>query len=101
DGTGGQDSHSVSLCAGQDPMRNESTTPSATQGASSSQREPITPTLNSSSHLPEPSPTDEKSPLTVAAFGVISFVVILIVVVIILVSVVSLRFKCNHSKESE
>lgn len=33
--------------------------------------------------------------------GVISFVVILIVVVIILVSVVSLRFKCNHSKDSE
>nr|XP_031361874.1 endothelial cell-specific chemotaxis regulator isoform X1 [Lonchura striata domestica] len=89
---------------GQDPMRNESTTASATQGASSSQRgasEPITPTPNSSSQLPEPTPTDEKSPLTVAAFGVISFVVILIVVVIILVSVVSLRFKCNHSKDSE
>uniref|UniRef100_A0A674G761 Endothelial cell surface expressed chemotaxis and apoptosis regulator n=1 Tax=Taeniopygia guttata TaxID=59729 RepID=A0A674G761_TAEGU len=63
--------------------------------------EPITPTPNSSSQLPEPTPTDEKSPLTVAAFGVISFVVILIVVVIILVSVVSLRFKCNHSKDSE
>ncbi|XP_064243522.1 endothelial cell-specific chemotaxis regulator isoform X1 [Passer domesticus] len=89
---------------GQDPMRNESTTTSATQGASSSQRgtsKPITPTPNSSSQLPEPTPTDEKSPLTVAAFGVISFVVILIVVVIILVSVVSLRFKCNHSKDSE
>ncbi|XP_056358114.1 endothelial cell-specific chemotaxis regulator isoform X1 [Oenanthe melanoleuca] len=88
---------------GQDPVRNESTTTSATQGASSSQRgtsKPITPTPNSSS-LPEPTPTDEKSPLTVAAFGVISFVVILIVVVIILVSVVSLRFKCNHSKDSE
>uniref|UniRef100_A0A8D2NT52 Endothelial cell-specific chemotaxis regulator n=1 Tax=Zosterops lateralis melanops TaxID=1220523 RepID=A0A8D2NT52_ZOSLA len=89
---------------GQDPMRNESITASVTQGASSSQRgtsEPITPTPNSSSQLPEPTPTDEKSPLTVAAFGVISFVVILIVVVIILVSVVSLRFKCNHSKDSE
>ncbi|RMB93067.1 hypothetical protein DUI87_30573 [Hirundo rustica rustica] len=89
---------------GQDPMRNESTTTSATQGASSSQRgtsEPITPTPSSSRQLPEPTPTDEKSPLTVAAFGVISFVVILIVVVIILVSVVSLRFKCNHSKDSE
>ncbi|XP_063269190.1 endothelial cell-specific chemotaxis regulator isoform X1 [Prinia subflava] len=82
---------------GQDPVRNESTTTSATQGTS----EPITPTPNSSSQLPEPTPTDEKSPLTVAAFGVISFVVILIVVVIILVSVVSLRFKCNHSKDSE
>ncbi|PKU31367.1 hypothetical protein llap_18329 [Limosa lapponica baueri] len=33
--------------------------------------------------------------------GVISFIVILIVVVIILVSVVSLRFKCNRSKDSE
>ncbi|XP_041880879.1 endothelial cell-specific chemotaxis regulator isoform X3 [Corvus kubaryi] len=63
--------------------------------------EPVTPTPNPSSHLPQPSPTDEKSPLTVAAFGVISFVVILIVVVIILVSVVSLRFKCNHSKDPE
>ncbi|XP_058705105.1 endothelial cell-specific chemotaxis regulator isoform X2 [Poecile atricapillus] len=89
---------------GQDPMRNESTTTAATQGASSSQRGTsvhITPAPNSSSQLPEPTPTDEKSPLTVAAFGVISFVVILIVVVIILVSVVSLRFKCNHSKDSE
>ncbi|XP_016157237.1 PREDICTED: endothelial cell-specific chemotaxis regulator isoform X1 [Ficedula albicollis] len=89
---------------GQDPVRNLSTTTSATPGASSSQRgtsKPITPTPNSSSRLPEPTPTDEKSPLTVAAFGVISFVVILIVVVIILVSVVSLRFKCNHSKDSE
>ncbi|XP_059715827.1 endothelial cell-specific chemotaxis regulator isoform X2 [Haemorhous mexicanus] len=89
---------------GQDSMRNESTTTSATQGASSTQTgtsKPITPAPNSSSQLPEPTPTDEKSPLTVAAFGVISFVVILIVVVIILVSVVSLRFKCNHSKDSE
>ncbi|XP_064581053.1 endothelial cell-specific chemotaxis regulator [Zonotrichia leucophrys gambelii] len=89
---------------GQDPLRNESTTTSATQGASSSQTgtsKPITPAPNSSSQLPSPTPTDEKSPLTVAAFGVISFVVILIVVVIILVSVVSLRFKCNHSKDSE
>ncbi|XP_017593648.1 PREDICTED: endothelial cell-specific chemotaxis regulator isoform X2 [Corvus brachyrhynchos] len=82
---------------GQDPVRNESTTTSVTQGTS----EPVTPTPNHSSHLPQPSPTDEKSPLTVAAFGVISFVVILIVVVIILVSVVSLRFKCNHSKDPE
>ncbi|XP_071299827.1 endothelial cell-specific chemotaxis regulator isoform X1 [Agelaius tricolor] len=90
---------------GQDHMRNESTTTSATQGASSSQTgtsKPITPAPNSSSQWPESTtPTDEKSPLTVAAFGVISFVVILIVVVIILVSVVSLRFKCNHSKDPE
>uniref|UniRef100_A0A8C3M7X7 Endothelial cell surface expressed chemotaxis and apoptosis regulator n=1 Tax=Geospiza parvula TaxID=87175 RepID=A0A8C3M7X7_GEOPR len=70
----------------------------ASQGTS----KPITPAPNSSSQLTDPTtPTDEKSPLTVAAFGVISFVVILIVVVIILVSVVSLRFKCNHSKDSE
>ncbi|XP_032929237.1 endothelial cell-specific chemotaxis regulator isoform X2 [Catharus ustulatus] len=82
---------------GQDPVSNESSTAAATQGT----LKPITPTSKSSSLLPEPTPTDEKSPLTVAAFGVISFVVILIVVVIILVSVVSLRFKCNHSKDSE
>ncbi|KAM9289533.1 endothelial cell-specific chemotaxis regulator [Morus bassanus] len=62
---------------------------------------PVTPTPKSSDYLPVPTPTDHKSPLTVAAFGVISFIVILIVVVIILVSVVSLRFKCNRSKDSE
>ncbi|XP_051486891.1 endothelial cell-specific chemotaxis regulator [Apus apus] len=63
--------------------------------------EPVTPTPETSGYLPVPTPTDDKSPLTVAAFGVISFIVILIVVVIILVSVVSLRFKCNRSKDSE
>ncbi|XP_035148044.1 endothelial cell-specific chemotaxis regulator isoform X2 [Callithrix jacchus] len=47
-----------------------------------------------------PKPTSE-TVLTVAAFGVISFIVILVVVVIILVAVVSLRFKCRKSKESE
>ncbi|XP_042636626.1 endothelial cell-specific chemotaxis regulator [Orycteropus afer afer] len=47
-----------------------------------------------------PSPTSE-SVLTVAAFGVISFIVILVVVVIVLVSVVSLRFKCRKNKEPE
>ncbi|KAM5216138.1 endothelial cell-specific chemotaxis regulator isoform 4-T4 [Hipposideros larvatus] len=47
-----------------------------------------------------PSPTSE-TVLTVAAFGVISFIVILVVVVIILVSVVSLKFKCQKNKESE
>uniref|UniRef100_A0A8C7B5R6 Endothelial cell surface expressed chemotaxis and apoptosis regulator n=1 Tax=Neovison vison TaxID=452646 RepID=A0A8C7B5R6_NEOVI len=47
-----------------------------------------------------PSPTSE-TVLTVAAFGVISFIVILVVVVIVLVSVVSLRFKCRKNKESE
>ncbi|KAK2524846.1 Ecscr [Columba guinea] len=62
---------------------------------------PVTPTTVLSGYLPTPTPTDDKSPLTVAAFGVISFIVILIVVVIILVSVVSLRFKCNRSKDSE
>ncbi|KAM8798820.1 endothelial cell-specific chemotaxis regulator [Eudromia elegans] len=61
----------------------------------------VTPTPESSSYLPMPTPTDGKSPLTVAAFGVISFIVILIVVVIILVAVVSLRFKCNRLKDSE
>ncbi|XP_009467775.1 PREDICTED: endothelial cell-specific chemotaxis regulator [Nipponia nippon] len=82
---------------GQDLKRSESTTTSATQGIS----KPVTPTSKSFGYLPVPSPTDDKSPLTVAAFGVISFIVILIVVVIILVSVVSLRFKCNRSKDSE
>ncbi|XP_068960445.1 endothelial cell-specific chemotaxis regulator [Petaurus breviceps papuanus] len=47
-----------------------------------------------------PTPTSE-SVLTVAAFGVITFIIILVVVVIILVSVVSLRFKCQKNKESE
>ncbi|XP_074865710.1 endothelial cell-specific chemotaxis regulator [Carettochelys insculpta] len=51
--------------------------------------------------LAEPAPTEEKSALTMAAFGVISFIVVLVVVVIVLVSVVSLRFKCNRSKDAE
>ncbi|XP_010115439.1 PREDICTED: endothelial cell-specific chemotaxis regulator, partial [Chlamydotis macqueenii] len=60
----------------------------------------VTPTPTPSD-LAVSTPADDKSPLTVAAFGVISFIVILIVVVIILVSVVSLRFRCNRSKDSE
>ncbi|KAM6116141.1 endothelial cell-specific chemotaxis regulator [Pterocles gutturalis] len=97
----------ASTAQGQEPERSESTTTAATQGAFSflTQRdgtsEPVTLTPMSSGYLPVPTPTDDKSPLTVAAFGVISFIVILIVVVIILVSVVSLRFKCNRSKDSE
>ncbi|KAM6322311.1 endothelial cell-specific chemotaxis regulator [Podargus strigoides] len=71
------------------------------EGFSPSTSKPVSPTPKSSGYLPAPTPTDDKSPLTVAAFGVISFIVILIVVVIILVSVVSLRFKCNRSKDSE
>ncbi|XP_026714233.1 endothelial cell-specific chemotaxis regulator isoform X2 [Athene cunicularia] len=97
DKTSGSRSTAASSTQGQEPKRNESTTTPATQGTS----KPVTPTSKPSGYLPEPTPTDEKSPLTVAAFGVISFIVILIVVVIILVSVVSLRFKCNHSKDSE
>ncbi|XP_071670980.1 endothelial cell-specific chemotaxis regulator isoform X4 [Patagioenas fasciata] len=83
----------------QDEKSNGSRTTSAPppQGTSA----PVTPTSVLSGYLTTPTPTDEKSPLTVAAFGVISFIVILIVVVIILVSVVSLRFKCNRSKDSE
>uniref|UniRef100_A0A8C3FF69 Endothelial cell surface expressed chemotaxis and apoptosis regulator n=1 Tax=Chrysemys picta bellii TaxID=8478 RepID=A0A8C3FF69_CHRPI len=53
------------------------------------------------SSLSDPVPTEEKSALTMAAFGVISFIVILVVVVIILASVVSLKFKCNRSKDAE
>nr|XP_009942671.1 PREDICTED: endothelial cell-specific chemotaxis regulator [Opisthocomus hoazin] len=103
----GSRSTAASPPQGQEPKRSECTTASATQGAFSflMQRdgtsEPVTPTPTSSGYLPVPTPTDDKSPLTVAAFGVISFIVILIVVVIILVSVVSLRFKCNRSKDSE
>nr|XP_048298384.1 LOW QUALITY PROTEIN: endothelial cell-specific chemotaxis regulator [Myodes glareolus] len=48
----------------------------------------------------QPSPTSA-SMLTVAAFGVISFIVILVVVGITLASVVSLRFMCQKNKESE
>ncbi|XP_064018330.1 endothelial cell-specific chemotaxis regulator [Pogoniulus pusillus] len=102
----GSKSTAASPTQGQEAKRSESTTTSATQAASSffSQRgtsAPPTPTPQPSGYLPVPTPTDDKSPLTVAAFGVISFIVILIVVVIILVSVVSLRFKCHHSKDSE
>ncbi|XP_074012416.1 LOW QUALITY PROTEIN: endothelial cell-specific chemotaxis regulator [Numenius arquata] len=93
----GSRSTTASPPQGQEPKRSESTTTSATQGTS----KPVTPTPESSGYLPAPTPTDDKSPLTVVAFGVISFIVILIVVVIILVSVVSLRFKCNRSKDSE
>ncbi|XP_064314933.1 endothelial cell-specific chemotaxis regulator [Phalacrocorax carbo] len=93
----GSRSTAASPPQGQEPKRSRSTTTSATQGTSN----PVTPTPKSPDYLPVPTPTDHKSPLTVAAFGVISFIVILIVVVIILVSVVSLRFKCNRSKDSE
>ncbi|XP_061216570.1 endothelial cell-specific chemotaxis regulator isoform X2 [Neopsephotus bourkii] len=102
----GSRSTATSPSQDQEPTRSKSTTASVTQGASSTLSQggtsnPVTPTPMSSGYLPVPTPTDDKSPLTVAAFGVISFIVILIVVVIILVSVVSLRFKCNRSKDSE
>ncbi|XP_009955996.1 PREDICTED: endothelial cell-specific chemotaxis regulator, partial [Leptosomus discolor] len=93
----GSRSTAASPPQGQEPKRSQNATTSATQGTS----KPVTPTPKPSDYLPAPTPTDDKSPLTVAAFGVISFIVILIVVVIILVSVVSLRFKCNRSKDSE
>ncbi|XP_025926429.1 endothelial cell-specific chemotaxis regulator [Apteryx rowi] len=100
----------ASSTQGQEPKRSQIPTTSAIQGAFSLHREinnigstsqRATPTPESSGYLPMPTPTDAKSPLMVAAFGVISFIVILIVVVIILVSAVSLRFKCNRSKDSE
>ncbi|XP_010224800.1 PREDICTED: endothelial cell-specific chemotaxis regulator [Tinamus guttatus] len=87
----------ASSTQGQEPKRSKSTATSATQGTSQT----ATPMPESSGYLPMPTPTDGKSPLTVAAFGVISFIIILIVVVIILVAVVSLRFKCNRLKDSE
>ncbi|XP_075019965.1 endothelial cell-specific chemotaxis regulator isoform X4 [Calonectris borealis] len=69
----GSSSTAASPPQGQEPKRSESTTTSATQGASSfpSQRgtsQPVTPTPKSSGFLPVPTPTDDKSPLTVAAF---------------------------------
>uniref|UniRef100_A0A8B9T5L6 Endothelial cell-specific chemotaxis regulator n=1 Tax=Anas platyrhynchos TaxID=8839 RepID=A0A8B9T5L6_ANAPL len=81
------------------PTRNETSNGSRSTAASSTRdtSEAVTPTMDTSGTTL----TYEKSPLTVAAFGVISFIVILVVVVIILVSVVSLRFKCNRSKDSE
>ncbi|XP_040429535.1 endothelial cell-specific chemotaxis regulator isoform X2 [Cygnus olor] len=93
----GNKSTAASSTRGEEPKRSESTTTAATQGTS----ETVTPTLDTSGYSPVTTPTYDKSPLTVAAFGVISFIVILVVVVIILVSVVSLRFKCNRSKDSE
>ncbi|XP_005024968.4 endothelial cell-specific chemotaxis regulator isoform X1 [Anas platyrhynchos] len=100
----GSRSTAASSTRGEEAKRNESTTTAATQGAlsllsetSTNTSEAVTPTLDTSGTTL----TYEKSPLTVAAFGVISFIVILVVVVIILVSVVSLRFKCNRSKDSE
>ncbi|XP_021266085.1 endothelial cell-specific chemotaxis regulator isoform X2 [Numida meleagris] len=87
----------ASSTPGEEPKRSESTTAAAAQGTSRT----VTPALEISGSLPVPTPTEYESPLTVVAFGVISFIVILVVVVIILVSVVSLRFKCNRSKDSE
>ncbi|XP_013034034.3 endothelial cell-specific chemotaxis regulator isoform X1 [Anser cygnoides] len=104
----GSKSTAASSTRGEEPKRSETTTTAATQGAfsllseiSTSTSETVTPTLDTSGYSPVTTPTYDKSPLTVAAFGVISFIVILVVVVIILVSVVSLRFKCNRSKDSE
>ncbi|KAM6196247.1 endothelial cell-specific chemotaxis regulator isoform 3-T4 [Sarcoramphus papa] len=60
----GSRSTAASPPQGQEPKRSESTTSSATQGTS----KPVTPTPKSSGYLPVPTPTDDKSPLTVAAF---------------------------------
>ncbi|XP_065590510.1 endothelial cell-specific chemotaxis regulator [Cyrtonyx montezumae] len=87
----------ASSAPGEEPKRSESTTQASAQGTSRT----VTPALEISVSLSVPTPTEYESPLTVVAFGVISFIVILVVVVIILVSVVSLRFKCNRSKDSE
>ncbi|XP_042548007.1 endothelial cell-specific chemotaxis regulator isoform X3 [Dipodomys spectabilis] len=76
---------------------------SSTKGETSQNATPssITTSLRTRGNLTiVPSPTSE-TVLTVAAFGVISFIVILVVVVIVLVGVVSLRFKCRKNKESE
>uniref|UniRef100_A0A8V0XXA3 Endothelial cell surface expressed chemotaxis and apoptosis regulator n=1 Tax=Gallus gallus TaxID=9031 RepID=A0A8V0XXA3_CHICK len=95
--SGGSRNTTAPSAPGEESKRSESTTAAATQGTSGT----VTPALEISVSLPVPTPTEYESPLTVVAFGVISFIVILVVVVIILVSVVSLRFKCNRSKDSE
>ncbi|XP_048187203.1 endothelial cell-specific chemotaxis regulator isoform X2 [Perognathus longimembris pacificus] len=78
--------------------RSSSTKGETSQNATSSS---VTASLRTREDLTMvPSPTSE-TVLTVAAFGVISFIVILVVVVIVLVAVVSLRFKCRKNKESE
>ncbi|XP_029854149.1 endothelial cell-specific chemotaxis regulator isoform X1 [Aquila chrysaetos chrysaetos] len=61
----GSRSTAASPLQGQEPKRSENTTASATQGTS----KPVTPTPKPSDYLPVPTPTDDKSPLTVAAFG--------------------------------
>ncbi|XP_017456581.1 endothelial cell-specific chemotaxis regulator isoform X3 [Rattus norvegicus] len=90
------DRHSLSL---PDPMsfQTQRHTPESSLDATPS---PGTSSLRTKEGTILPTPTSE-SVLTVAAFGVISFIVILVVVVIVLVSVVSLRFKCRKNKESE
>eukprot|EP00076_Gallus_gallus_P010602 XP_004944819.1 endothelial cell-specific chemotaxis regulator [Gallus gallus] len=95
--SGGSRNTTAPSAPGEESKRSESTRAAATQGTSGT----VTPALEISVSLPVPTPTEYESPLTVVAFGVISFIVILVVIVIILVSVVSLRFKCNRSKDSE
>uniref|UniRef100_A0A8C3KUW1 Endothelial cell-specific chemotaxis regulator n=1 Tax=Chrysolophus pictus TaxID=9089 RepID=A0A8C3KUW1_CHRPC len=82
---------------GEESERRENSTAATTQGTSRT----VTTAVETSASSLVPTPAEYESPLTVVAFGVISFIVILVVVVIILVSVVSLRFKCNRSKDSE
>ncbi|XP_074912610.1 endothelial cell-specific chemotaxis regulator isoform X2 [Buteo buteo] len=60
----GSRSTAASPPQGQEPKRSENTTASAIQGTS----KPVTPTPKPSDYLPVPTPTDDKSPLTVAAF---------------------------------
>nr|XP_020646162.1 endothelial cell-specific chemotaxis regulator isoform X1 [Pogona vitticeps] len=90
------------LLQGSETMENENITPLPMTGLFKS----VTPTETSqdakTEFLSAPSPTEEKSAaLSVAASGVISFIVILVVIVIILVCVVSLRFRCRHCKDAE
>ncbi|XP_054841651.1 endothelial cell-specific chemotaxis regulator [Eublepharis macularius] len=56
---------------------------------------------NTEDFFMSPTPTEDKSALTMAAAGVTSFIVILVVVVIVLVSVVSLKFRCHPCKDEE
>ncbi|XP_077166522.1 endothelial cell-specific chemotaxis regulator [Paroedura picta] len=68
------------------------------ESATSARSLPIT---NTEGFLGSTPPMEDKSALTVAALGVISFIVILVVVVIVLVSIVSLKFRCHYCKDME
>ncbi|XP_042319411.1 endothelial cell-specific chemotaxis regulator isoform X2 [Sceloporus undulatus] len=88
---------------GSEFMKNESIAlPSLTVSTGTAKLVTLVVGFQDANILSSPSPTEEKSAaLSVAASGVISFIVILVVVVVILVCVVSLRFRCHHCKDAK